>query len=214
MMSARFITFEGLDGAGKSTHLAGIQRLLESRGIAVRVTREPGGTPLGETLRSLLLDGRERVHPETEALLMFAARREHVDKVIAPALRAGSWVLCDRFTDATYAYQSGGSGVAWDKIAALEAWAHEGLQPDLTVYFDVTPQVGRARVDASKTPDRYEQEREAFHARVRDAYFKRAAEHPQRICVVDATRSITAIQRELEALIAKLCDASGAEGDS
>lgn len=211
-MQARFITLEGLDGAGKSTHLAGMRRFLESRGIPLCVTREPGGTALGEALRSLLLDREQRLHPETEALLMFAARREHIAKVIAPALDAGTWVLCDRFADATYAYQAGGSGVGWDKIASLETWVQGRVEPDLTVYFDVTPEVGRSRVDAIKTPDRFEQEREAFHARVRGAYLRRAAEHPRRIRVVDANRPIAEVQAELEAIMAALCDARSAGG--
>lgn len=211
-MPARFITLEGLDGAGKSTHLAAIQHFLISRGIPVRVTREPGGTPLGEALRSLLLEGDQPLHPETETLLMFAARREHIEKVISPALKAGTWILCDRFTDATYAYQAGGSGVAWDKIASLEVWVHEALQPDLTVYFDVTPEIGRSRVDAFKTPDRYERERAAFHARVRAAYMRRTVDQSQRIRVIDATQSLANVQQELMALMAMLCDAQPTGG--
>lgn len=211
-MPAKFITLEGLDGAGKSTHLAWIEGFLESRDIPVRVTREPGGTPVGEALRSLLLDRDQALHPETEALLMFAARREHIDKVIAPSLASGTWVLCDRFTDASYAYQAGGSGVAWEKIASLEAQMQESLHPDLTVYFDVTPEVGRSRVSAIKTPDRFEQEREAFHARARAAYLRRAAEHPRRMRVVDASQSIADVQGELEVLISKLCQAESSGG--
>lgn len=204
-MGGKFITLEGLDGAGKSTHLVGIQRFLESRGVPVRVTREPGGTPVGEALRSLLLDRDQHLQPETEALLMFAARREHIDKVIAPALTSGTWVVCDRFTDASYAYQAGGSGVAWDKIAALEAWVQGGLQPDLTIYLDVTPEIGRRRAGAIKQPDRYEQERAAFHERVRAAYLRRAAENPHRVRVVDATRSVADIEKELEVTVSRIC---------
>ena len=206
-MSARFITLEGLDGAGKSTHLAAIQRFLESRRLPVRVTREPGGTPLGEALRALLLEADQPLHPETEALLMFAARREHIEKVIAPTLRSGIWILCDRFTDATYAYQAGGSGVTWDKIASLEAWVHEALQPDLTVYFDVSPEVGLSRVGAIKTPDRYERERGVFHARVRAAYMRRAADHPQRIKIIDATRPLADVQQAVMAVMSTFCNA-------
>jgi len=204
-MPGKFITLEGLDGAGKSTHLAWIREWLERKGIALTVTREPGGTPLGETLRALLLDATQRLDPETEALLMFAARREHLEKVILPALQAGQWVLCDRFTDATYAYQAGGSGVPWQKIEALEAWVHGALQPDLTIYFDVEPAVGRRRTGAVRAPDRFEQEREAFHERVRAAYLRRAQEHSLRIRMVDASRPMAEVKQELEALLAMLC---------
>ena len=204
-MRGKFITLEGLDGAGKSTHLAWLREWLEREGIALTVTREPGGTPLGETLRALLLDATQRLDPETEALLMFAARREHLEKLILPALQAGQWVLCDRFTDATYAYQAGGSGVVWQKIEALEAWVHGALQPDLTLYFDVPPALGRRRAGAVRAPDRFEQELEAFHERVRAAYLRRAREHPQRIRMIDASRPIDKVKQELEVLLAPLC---------
>jgi dTMP kinase len=203
-MRGKFITVEGLDGAGKSTQIAWLTRFLEQRGIPVRATREPGGTALGEKLRAVLLDPAQVLHPETEALLMFAARREHLDKVIAPALAQGAWVLCDRFTDATFAYQAGGSGVDWNKIEALEQWVQGSLQPDLTVYFDVSPENGRARVDAIKAPDRFEQERESFHRRTREAYLRRARESDGRICVIDANDSIEAVQKQLEATMLAL----------
>ena len=138
-MRGKFITLEGIDGAGKSTHLRRIARLLRGRGVKLKVTREPGGTAAGEKLRRLVLGSKGGLNPETETLLMFAARREHLEKVIIPALAAGWWVLCDRFTDATYAYQAAGSGVNWRKIAVLERWTQEGLQPDLTILFDVSP---------------------------------------------------------------------------
>jgi dTMP kinase len=204
MMSGKFITLEGLDGAGKSTHLAGLAEALRRRGITVRTTREPGGTILGEKLRQLLLDRAQRLHPETEALLMFAARREHIEKVIRPALAAGEWVLCDRFTDATFAYQSGGSGVPWARIEALERWAQADLHPDLTVYLDVPPDVGRARRDRIKAPDRFEQEAEGFFERVREAYLRRARECPARIRVIDASAPISAIAARLENLVHEL----------
>jgi dTMP kinase len=203
-MRGKFITLEGLDGAGKSTHAAWLSRFLEQRSIPVRVTREPGGTALGEKLRALLLDPAQDLHPETETLLMFAARREHLDQVIAPTLTQGAWVLCDRFTDATFAYQGGGSNVDWSKIEALEQWVQGTLQPDLTVYFDVTPEIGRARVDAIKVPDRFEQEQESFQRRTREAYLRRARESGGRIRVVDANRSIEAVQKELEAALLAL----------
>ena len=201
MSRGKFITLEGMDGAGKTTHLGWLRGHLAGRGLPLTVTREPGGTPLGEALRQLLLDSPEPRTPDTEALLMFAARREHIATVIEPALAAGRWVLCDRFTDATYAYQAGGSGLAWDRIAALEHWVQGDLQPDLTLYFDLSPEVGRARTSRVREPDRFEREQLAFFERVRAAYLRRAAEHPQRIRIIDAARSIAEIQKELQNII-------------
>jgi dTMP kinase len=202
---SRFITFEGLDGAGKSTHLAWFAAELESRGIALCVTREPGGTPAGESLRSLLLDPQQTLNAETETLLMFAARREHVDKVIRPALAQGHWVLCDRFTDASFAYQGGGSGVVWDKIAALEQWVHGDLNPDLTLYFDVDPAIARSRTSAIKAPDRYEKEQAAFYERVRAAYLRRAAEERARILIIDSNQSLEEVKAQLHKIASRLC---------
>jgi dTMP kinase len=204
-MRGRFITLEGIDGAGKSTHLEWLARLLEGRGIAVRVTREPGGTALGERLRELLLDRDQRLAPETETLLMFAARREHVATVIEPALEAGTWVLCDRFTDASYAYQSGGSGVAWEKIETLEAWAHPGLQPDLTLLFDLSPDIARQRTQQGRAADRFEREEQAYFQRVREAYLRRARAAPGRMRVIDAGASVGAVRKALEDAVADLC---------
>ena len=204
-MRGKFITVEGLDGAGKTTHLAALRAALEARGIAVRATREPGGTPLGETLRALILDPHQNLAAETEALLMFAARRQHLESVIRPALAGGTWVLCDRFTDASFAYQAGGSGVAWEKIEILERWVQEGLQPDLTLYFDVDPGTAKTRLDAIKLPDRFEQERRVFHERVRAAYLRRAREYPGRVRVIDANNTIADIQIELDEIVSTLC---------
>ena len=205
-MRGKFITLEGIDGAGKSTHLKWLSGYLEHRGIAVRVTREPGGTDVGEKLRLLLLEGDQRLHPETETLLMFAARREHLDKVILPALKAGTWIVCDRFTDATFAYQSGGSGVPWERVAALEQWVQHELQPDLTICFDVPPETGRLRSgQMKKVPDRFEQEQGEFYERVRQAYLRRARENPDRIHVIDGSGSVALIQKELEDLIVTSC---------
>ena len=201
MSRGRFITLEGMDGAGKTTHLEWLRQRLAAKGVALTVTREPGGTALGEALRTLLLDIPGIRDPETEALLMFAARREHIAQVIVPALSAGRWVLCDRFTDATYAYQAGGSGMAWERVAALERWVQGDLQPDLTLYFDLDPAVGRARTQKVRAPDRFEREQQAFYERVRAAYQRRAAEYPQRIKVIDAARSIPEIQQELEKIL-------------
>lgn len=201
MKKGRFITLEGMDGAGKTTHLEWLRQHLVARGVPLTVTREPGGTPLGEALRKLLLDSHESRQPDTEALLMFAARREHIASVIGPALAAGKWVLCDRFTDATYAYQAGGSGMDWERVAALESWVQGELQPDLTLYFDLEPELGRARTRQVRAPDRFERERLEFYERVRAAYLRRAREHPERIRVIDAARTIAEVQSTLQKII-------------
>jgi dTMP kinase len=200
-MPGKFVTFEGIDGAGKTTHLAWLAERLREKGAVVTVTREPGGTPFGERLRELLLDRTQQLDPATEMLLMFAARRQHLSDVIVPALKEGRWVLCDRFTDATFAYQGGGSGVPWTDIAEVERLVHGELQPHITVLFDVPPGVGRRRSAQARTPDRFEQEQEAFHARVRDAYLRRAREHPARIRIIDASRSIEEVQKALEGIV-------------
>lgn len=204
-MRGKFITLEGIDGAGKSTHLRWIARFLRARGVKLKLTREPGGTATGEKLRRLLLGGRQGLHPETETLLVFAARREHLDKVIIPALRAGQWVLCDRFTDATYAYQSAGSGVDWKKVGVLERWVQESLQPDLTLLFDVSPVVGRQRAGRRKKPDRFEREKDGYYGRVRKAYLKRARENPRRVRVIDANLSVAIVHKILEKLLKIYC---------
>jgi len=204
-MRGRFITLEGIDGAGKSSHLRWVARYLRGRGIRVKVTREPGGTPAGERLRRLVLGSRNRLHAETETLLMFAARREHLAKVIAPALKRGVWVVCDRFTDATYAYQSGGSGVAWGKIDALERWVHPGLQPDLTILFDVSPAIGRRRTARKRKRDRFEREQGAYFRRVRNAYLRRARAKARRIRVLDAHEGLTQVKKELENILSRFC---------
>jgi len=201
-MQGKFITFEGIDGAGKSTHIGFVTDFLAGRGKTVVASREPGGTPLGEKLRDLLL--HETMHLETEALLMFASRREHIAQVIAPKLAMGQWVLSDRFTDASFAYQSGGRGLAREKMEALEAWVHPALQPDLTLLFDVPLEVARERLDATRTLDKFEREQGEFFARCRAEYLRRAAQFPERFVVVDSTRSIEAIQRELAAVLERL----------
>lgn len=204
MNRGKFITLEGMDGAGKSTHLAWIPAFLAARGVKVTLTREPGGTALGEALRALMLDKNQRLHTDTEALLMFAARREHLHQVILPALEAGQWVVCDRFTDATFAYQAGGSGLAWERVAALEHWVQQDFQPQLTLYFDVPVAVGKARSAAAREPDRFEQETAAFFERVRAAYLRRAREYPQRIRVIDGTQTLETVRREVERHLADL----------
>ena len=198
----RFITFEGIDGAGKSTHIGFVNDFLRSRGKTIVSSREPGGTPLGEKLRDLLL--HEKMHLETEALLMFASRREHMAQVIEPALAAGSWVLSDRFSDASFAYQSGGRGMDRNKMEALENWVHPHLQPDLTLLFDVPLEVARERLDATRTLDKFEQEKADFFAACRNEYLRRAAQFPQRITVVDSTRSIEETRATLSGILEKL----------
>lgn len=204
-MRGRFITLEGIDGAGKSSHLRWIARFLRARGKKVTITREPGGTPAGEKLRRLVLGSRQPLHAETETLLMFAARREHLARVIAPALKRGTWVLCDRFTDATYAYQSGGSGVAWDKVGALERWVHPGVQPDLTILFDISPAIGRQRTSRKRRKDRFERERDAYYKRARRAYLRRARTNPRRIRVLNARKTLPEVKKELENIFSRLC---------
>ncbi|ANQ84762.1 thymidylate kinase [Azoarcus olearius] len=200
MQHGRFITFEGIDGAGKSSQIAAVVDILRARGCTVEQSREPGGTPLGERLRELLL--HEPMNLETEALLMFAARREHLAARIVPALQAGNWVVCDRFSDATYAYQVGGRGLARAKFDALEAWVHPGLQPDLTLVFDLPPEIAAARVVSSGAqPDRFEREQRDFFERVRNAYLERAQAAPQRIRVIDANRPPEVIRAEIEQLV-------------
>ena len=198
MKRGLFISFEGIDGAGKSTHVAWSADLLRAQGIALTLTREPGGTILGEKLRELLLATEGQIHPETEALLMFSARRQHLEEVIYPALARGDCVLCDRFTDASFAYQGGGRGVEKRKLATLEAWVHPELQPDLTVLFDVSAEVGQARVGRIKSPDRFERENSAFFVRVREAYLERLKESPRRFVRLDSTRAIGDVQAELK----------------
>jgi len=200
----RFITLEGIDGAGKSTHLSFIADLLTRRGVSVRVTREPGGTRLGEKLRELLLDPKQTVHPDTETLLLFAARQEHLHSVIRPALAAGQCVVCDRFTDATFAYQGWGRGIDLTKLETLESWVQGQLQPDLTLYFDVPTEVARERIEATRTRDRFEQEQQAFFERVRSGYLDRAARHPHRIRILDSQRPLTDIQKELESILIRI----------
>lgn len=192
----RFITLEGVDGAGKSTHLAWIASRLRERGGEVLVTREPGGTPLAEKLRALVL--AEAMDAVTETLLMFAARADHVAQVIRPALARGATVLCDRFTDATLAYQAAGKGVDEALVRALSGATHPGLQPDLTLVFDVPYDVSQARMaKASRVLDRFESEAQSFFDRVREAYRELAAGSPSRVIVIDASRSLQDVQAEI-----------------
>ncbi|MBS3936532.1 MAG: dTMP kinase [Sulfuritalea sp.] len=193
----RFITLEGVDGAGKSTHLSWLVNHLRAQGRTVVQTREPGGTPLGEKLRELLLHLSMQL--ETEALLMFAARREHLAQIILPALERGDWVVCDRFTDASFAYQGGGRGLSNAKLSQLENWVQEGFQPDLTLLFDLPIEVAAQRMAGAARPlDRFEREKADFHERVRAAYLARAAAMPARVKVIDSRQSLESIQKQLE----------------
>jgi len=199
---SKFITFEGVDGAGKSTHLAWFADMLRQRGPDVLVTREPGGTPLGEQLREILLN--QPMSIGTEALLMFAARLEHIEQVIKPALHAGKWVISDRFSDASFAYQGGGRGLDWDKLSQLEQWVHPDLQPDLTLFFDVPVEVARQRLANNTSLDRFEQEQVEFFERVRAGYHKRVLQNPQRYRVIDAAQPMDAVKQKLKEVILSL----------
>lgn len=198
----RFITLEGIDGAGKSTHLPWLKALLERAGRRVWISREPGGTPVGERLREMLL--HEPMSPIAETLLMFAARQEHCEREIWPRLNDGAWVVCDRFTDATYAYQGGGHGVAAEMIARLEHLTLGEFRPDLTLVFDVPVEVGRERLAGARTLDKFERQQDEFFARVREAYLQRARAEPLRMRVIDATRSPGAIQADLLPIVEAL----------
>lgn len=201
----RFITVEGIEGAGKSTHLPTIRRFLEARGRRVLMTREPGGTPVGEQIRQLLLEPREEgMEADTELLLMFAARAEHVGRVIRPALAAGCWVLCDRFTDATFAYQGGGRGLRTARIEALEDWVQGDLRPDLTLIFDVSPATGMARIGPRGPQDRIEGEEMDFFERIREVYLGRAARHPERYRIIDTEAGLETVQARLAGVLEDL----------
>lgn len=202
LFKAKFITLEGMDGAGKSTHIPNIISLLQTRGFEVVSTREPGGTAIGERLRELLL--HEPMHAETETLLMFAARREHIASVIAPALARGAYVLSDRFTDATYAYQCGAKGVDAAKIQQLEHWVQVSLQPDLTILFDVPVAVSIQRLSNAREPDKFERENAEFFTKIRNAYLQRAKENPARFRIIDANRPLELVKQSVEEIILTL----------
>lgn len=205
MSTGRFITVEGIEGVGKTTNLEFIHQQLLSRGLEVVRTREPGGTPLAESIRELLLAPRdEPVAEMAELLLMFAARAQHIDQCIRPALERGAWVLCDRFTDATYAYQGGGRGLDQLRIAQLETLVQGGLKPDLTILLDLPACVGMARARARSAPDRFEAEAEAFFERVRECYLQRAVAEPQRFAVIDAAPPLEQVQQAIVQALAGL----------
>ncbi|HEX7558873.1 MAG TPA: dTMP kinase [Usitatibacter sp.] len=198
----KFITLEGIDGAGKSSHLEFLCGQVRARGLEAVLTREPGGTPAGEKVRELVL--QVAMNAKAEALLMFAARAEHVANVIEPALAAGRWVVCDRFSDATYAYQCGGRGLPRDFVVGLERLVHPGLQPDATFLFDVDPAVAFERQRAqSRSPDRFESEKAGFFVRVRESYLERAREHSRRFHLVDASGSLQQVRDRIEVAFAQ-----------
>lgn len=198
-MSGRFISFEGIDGAGKSTHIAAVSERLRQAGAEVLNTREPGGTPLAERLRELVL--HEPMDVLTEALLVFAGRRDHVRQVIEPALAAGRTVVCDRFTDASFAYQGGGNGLSLPVLEQLEAWVTEGRQPDLTIWFDLPPEMAAARRAAAREADRFEQQDLHFFERVRAGYAARAAAAPQRFARIDASGDVASVAAQIVAVL-------------
>ncbi len=205
-----FITLEGGEGAGKSTNLEFVRQWLQHAGHDVVVTREPGGTELGERVRDILLHRRELpISAESEMLLMFAARAEHIARVIRPALAAGKTVLCDRFTDATYAYQGGGRGIAAERIAEIETWVQGDLRPDLTLLFDLPVEAGRQRAGQRSEPDRFEQESDDFFARVRATYLARAKREPGRMRVIDASQSRDDVGRQIVAVLQEVASGRG-----
>ena len=209
-MQARFITLEGIEGAGKSTQLEVVRACLEERGISVMTSREPGGTPIAERIRSVLLDPESQgMAADTELLLMFAARAEHLAQSILPALRRGTWVVCDRFTDATYAYQGGGRGIDTDRIALLEKYVQGSLRPDLTILLDLDVSAGLARAGRRSAPDRFESETIRFFEGVRQAYLERAARYPERIRVIDARGNALAVGDQVRATVESLVGQTG-----
>ena len=205
-MKGKFISFEGIDGAGKSTHIESVRALLTARGKTIVMTREPGGTELGEAIRGLFL-GRS-MSPNSEALLVFAARREHLEEVVWPALERGDWVLCDRFTDATFAYQGGGRQLGFDRVQALADWVHPNFAPDLTLLFDLAPDAAQDRVAHRGALDRIESEAIEFHARVRAAYLRRAQNEPERIKVLSSDQSKEIVRSRVLACVMQLLGAS------
>ncbi len=201
----QFITVEGTEGVGKSTNMAFIETWLREAGKELIITREPGGTALGEKLRGVLLDAKEQsMCDDTELLLMFAARAQHIKEVIQPALDAGKWVLCDRFTDSTYAYQGGGRGISMARIADLEQWVQGDLRPDMTFVLDLPIDVGLERAGKRSAPDRFELEKHDFFNKVRDTFLARAAAQPERYQVIDAAPAVEVVQKSIQTVLEKM----------
>lgn len=214
-MPGRFITVEGIEGVGKTTNMGYLQQLIAAAGKELVVTREPGGTPLGEAIRVLLLDPQYKgMDPACELQLMFAARAEHLDKIIKPAIEAGKWVLCDRFTDATYAYQGGGRGLDTEKITVLEQLVQGDFRPDLTLLLDVPVEIGLARANNRSAPDRFEQEKVEFFERVRQAYLDMARQHDGRYRVIDAFRPLAQVQEQLDSVMRTFMQKQDATSES
>lgn len=209
-----FITVEGIEGSGKSSSMEFIAATLRVQGREILMTREPGGTEFGETLRAVLLKPRkEEIEAETETLMMFAARSEHLAKVIEPALAQGTWVICDRFTDATYAYQGGGRGVPLSRVAELEHWVQGALRPDITLLLDVEPQTGLERATSRSDPDRIEGEALEFFERVRGVYLRRAAQEPSRFAVIDAQQPLKAVKTAILEVLRRFEPEAGADDE-
>ena len=205
MNKGKFITVEGGEGAGKSSNLSFIQSLLEAAGIEVVFTREPGGTDLGEDIRELLLGHKHTgMADDTELLMMFASRAEHLNRKIIPALEAGTWVLCDRFTDATYAYQGGGRNISFERIALLENWVQGDLRPDITLLLDLPVETGLERARNRSEPDRFESEKIEFFENVRSAYLKIAHNEPERVKVIDASKPLEEVQMQIKSVLSNI----------
>lgn len=200
-MQAKFITLDGIDGSGKSTHLATIKNWFEQQQLPVLFTREPGGTAIGEALREILLNPATQASLRTETLLMFAARQQHLEEVILPALQQGISVVSDRFTDATFAYQGGGRGVPFADIETLENWVQGSLRPNLTLILDVPLEVSMERINRSREKDRFEQEQADFFTRARAAYLQRAQAAPQHYAIIDSNRELAEVQAEIETIL-------------
>ena len=207
MYPGKFITIEGTEGAGKSTNLNYIKDFLQKKGIDFITTREPGGTPIAEKIRELLLDkANTALCDDAELLLMFAARAQHLNELIIPALQSGQWVISDRFTDATYAYQGGGRGLPWEKIAQLEQWVQGDLRPDATILLDIPVEQGMERVRSRGETDRFEEEQMSFFSRIREAYLRLARENPQRYYIIDTRPAIEEVYQQLDRVLKKLVD--------
>ena len=207
MIKGKFITIEGSEGSGKSTNIRFVQEYLNSKNIEFISTREPGGTPIAEKIRDLLLDkANTSLCDDAELLLMFAARAQHLNELIIPALEAGKWVISDRFTDASYAYQGGGRGLSWEKIAQLEQWVQGRLRPDATILLDIPVDIGMERVRERGETDRFEQEQLSFFNRIRDAYLRLAKENPERFHIVDTQPAIKEVHKRLMTIMDNLTD--------
>ena len=205
MQVGKFITFEGIEGVGKSTNIAHLTQVIEKRGNTVLTTREPGGTPMAERIRDLVAEHGDEAMPDiAELLLVFASRALHVNNVIRPALAAGTWVVCDRFTDSSRAYQGGGRGLPQDDIDRLADWVHGDLRPDLTILLDAPVETGMNRAGRRGDPDRFELERDEFFTRVRETYLRLAEAEPDRFVVVDATQDVDTVRQTIETIATRL----------